>query len=254
MGKNKLFKFREMETFPHVFQYSFDELQNMNGFTLKGKWNNIFFKNTNPIVVELGCGKGEYTVGLAKRYPNKNFIGIDIKGARIWTGAKESFQNDMKNVAFLRTGINLLHHFFAENEVAEIWITFPDPQMKKTRKRLTSSAFLALYKQILQPNGIIHLKTDSNFMYTYTKAIVEENKYKIFTATENLYNDFPKDDILSIKTFYEQQWLARGLDIKYLKFQINNTENIIEPDIDIEHDSYRSFGRNQRSQLNKSNE
>ena len=126
--------------------------------------------------------------------------------------------------------------------------------MKKTRKRLTSSSFLALYKQILQPNGIIHLKTDSNFMYTYTKAIVEENKYKIFTATENLYNDFPKDDILSIKTFYEQQWLARGLDIKYLKFQINNTENIIEPDIDIEHDSYRSFGRNQRSQLNKSNE
>ena len=250
MGKNKLFKFREMEMFPHVFQCSYNELQYSEGFPLKGRWHNDFFGNDNPIVLELGCGKGEYTVGLAKLFPEKNFIGIDIKGARIWTGAKESYSNGMKNVAFLRTGINLLQHFFEENEVAEIWITFPDPQMKKTRKRLTSSAFLSLYEHIMQPNGIVHLKTDSNFMYTYTKAIVEENHYTILTATENLYSDLVDDVILSIKTFYEQQWLARGLNIKYLKFQLHHLENIVEPNIDIEPDGYRSFGRNQRSQLN----
>ncbi len=239
-----------MESFPHVFQCSFSELQNSDGFPLKGRWHADFFKNENPIVLELGCGKGEYTVGLAKLYPEKNFIGVDIKGSRIWTGAKESYQKDMKNVAFLRTGINLLQHFFDKDEVAEIWITFPDPQMKKTRKRLTSSSFLSLYEYIMQPQGVVHLKTDSNFLYTYTKAIIEENRYAILAATENLYNDMPDDEILSIKTFYEQQWLARGLNIKYLKFQLHYIENIIEPNIDIEPDSYRSFGRNQRSQLN----
>ena len=221
-----------MEMFPHVFQCSYNELQYSDGFPLKGKWHSNFFGNDNPIVLELGCGKGEYTVGLAKLFPEKNFIGIDIKGARIWTGAKESYLSGMKNVAFLRTGINLLQHFFEENEVAEIWITFPDPQMKKTRKRLTSSAFLLLYEHIMQPEGIVHLKTDSNFMYTYTKAIVEENHYTILTATENLYGDLVDDKILSIKTFYEQQWLARGLNIKYLKFQLHHLENIVEPNIE----------------------
>ncbi len=239
-----------METFPHVFQCSFSELQNSGDFALKGRWNADFFHNQNPIVLELGCGKGEYTVGLAKLFPEKNFIGIDIKGARIWTGAKESFLNEMKNVAFLRTGINLLNHFFAENEVAEIWITFPDPQMKKTRKRLTSSAFLAMYTQLLAPNGIVHLKTDSNFMYTYTRAIVAENNYEVLADTDDLYASKCANEILSIKTFYEQQWLARGLNIKYLKFRLHALDNIVEPDIEIEYDSYRSFGRNQRSQLN----
>lgn len=249
MGKNKLFKFREMAEFPHVFQCSFSDLQEQGDFEMKGRWHE-FFQNSNPIVLELGCGKGEYAVGLAKRFADKNFIGIDIKGARIWTGAKESYLSGMRNVAFLRTGINLLTHFFAAGEVSEIWITFPDPQMKKTRKRLTSAGFLQIYEQVLQPNGIVHLKTDSNFMYTYTKAIVQENGYKVLTDTNNLYADNSAGDILSIKTFYEQQWLARGIDIKYLQFELSPRENIVEPDVEIEYDSYRSFGRNSRSQLN----
>ena len=249
MGKNKLAKFDDMAGYPHVFQYPFAVLQTQ-GFAMKGHWNEQFFHNDHPIVLELGCGKGEYTVGLGRLFPEKNFIGIDIKGARMWSGAKESLEAGMTNVAFLRTSIELISHFFAPGEVSEIWITFPDPQMKKTRKRLTSSAFLSLYEHIMQPKGIVHLKTDSNFMYTYTKAIVEKNSYTILTATENLYGDLVDDKILSIKTFYEQQWLARGLNIKYLKFQLHHLENIVEPNIDIEPDGYRSFGRNQRSQLN----
>lgn len=243
MGKNKLAKFANMEEYPHVFQYPFSVLKE-KGFEMKGKWNELFFKNNKPIVLELGCGKGEYTVGLAKLFPNKNFIGIDIKGARMWTGAKQSLEEGLPNVAFLRTHIELITHFFAQNEVSEIWITFPDPQMNKTSKRMTSTRFMMLYRQLLKEDGIVHLKTDSNFMFTYTCAMVKENALPVLFETDDLYHSGLADDILKIQTFYEQQWLARGLNIKYIKFECADRENWIEPDIEIDKDDYRSYGRN----------
>ncbi len=243
MAKNKLAKFADMETYPNVFQYTFATLTE-DGFPMKGKWKNDFFQNENPIVLELGCGKGEYTVGLAKLYPEKNFIGIDIKGARMWKGATEALQENMGNVAFLRTHIELIHHFFDENEVAEIWITFPDPQMSKTNKRLTSTRFMKHYASILDENGIVHLKTDSHFLYTYTCAMIKENHLTELVNTDNLYQSGLDDKILSIQTFYEQQWRSRGLNIKYIKFIVPKGKNWTEPDIEIEKDVYRSFGRN----------
>jgi len=246
MGKNKLAKFADLETYPHVFQMPSTALRSGDSFPLKGKWNDEFFKNDNPIVLELGCGKGEYTVGLAKMYPNKNFIGIDIKGARIWTGAKQVFENEIKNAAFVRTNIEMINYFFDENEVSEIWLTFPDPQMKKTTKRLTATNFMRLYQQIMKSDGIIHLKTDSNFMFTYTCEMVKANNYPIKFSTADLYNSDLQDSILDIKTFYEQQWLARGISIKYIQFVLEKRESFIEPDIEIEKDEYRSFGRSAR--------
>lgn len=243
MGKNKLAKFANMEEYPHVFQYPYSVLKEQ-GFDMKGKWNEKFFKNSNPIVLELGCGKGEYTVGLGKLFPNKNFIGVDIKGARMWTGAKQSLEDGMSNVAFLRTHIEMINQFFAPEEVSEIWITFPDPQMNKVNKRMTSTRFMKLYREILIPNGIVHLKSDSNFMFTYTCTMVEENNLPILYKTDDLYHSDLVDDILKIQTYYEQQWLARGLNIKYIKFECQNRDTWIEPDVEIEKDSYRSFGRN----------
>lgn len=246
MAKNKLQKFADMDTYNHVFQYPFAVLRE-KGFEMRGKWNELFFHNDNPIVLELGCGKGEYAVGLARRYPNKNFIGVDIKGARMWSGASQAKEEGINNVAFLRTHIELITHFFAPGEVSEIWITFPDPQMKKTRKRLTSTRMLELYRRILVENGIIHLKSDSPFLYTYTRAMVQENNFPILIDTDDLYNSGIDDDILGIKTFYEQQWLERGKSIKYIKFVCEPRENLIEPDIEIELDDYRSFNRSKRS-------
>ena len=243
MGKNKLSKFANMEEYPHVFQYPFSVLKE-KGFEMKGKWNELFFKNNNPIVLELGCGKGEYTVGLGKLFPNKNFIGVDIKGARMWTGAKQSLEDGMTNVAFLRTHIELIDQFFASGEISEIWITFPDPQMNKTNKRMTSTRFMQLYRRILGIDGIVHLKSDSNFMFTYTCEMVRENQLPVLFETDDLYHSGLVDDILKIQTYYEQQWLARGLNIKYIKFECQGREQWIEPEIEIEKDSYRSFGRN----------
>ncbi len=242
MGKNKLKKFDEMNRLENVFQYPFAVLKN-EGFPLKGRWNSIYFKNDNPIVLELGCGKGEYAVGLARRFGNRNYIGVDIKGARMWTGATQAAAEGIGNVAFLRTNIELIEHFFAPGEVGEIWITFPDPQMKKVRKRLTSTRFLELYRKVLVPDGIIHLKTDSPFLYTYTDALVKLNKLDVDVNTPDLYHLGIDDDILGIKTFYEQQWLERGLTIKYIKFHLDATTVLQEPDIEIEEDTYRSFSR-----------
>ena len=248
MGKNKLAKFAEMETFPHVFQYPFARLQ-VEVFPLKGRWREAFFGNDHPIVLELGCGKGEYTVGLGELYPEKNFIGIDVKGARIWTGAKASHEAGMKNVAFLRGEIEALTSFFTEGEIDEIWITFPDPQMKKVTKRLTSSRFIQRYLGVLREGGRIHLKTDSPFLYTYTRAFVTLNHQTVITDTADLYDGAFEDKILGIRTYYERQWLSRGLTIKYLAFVPHlPEEGFVEPDIEIEPDSYRSFSRSRRVQ------
>lgn len=246
MGKNKLQKFDDMGRYPHVFQYPFSKLKE-SGFDLAGGWNDRFFQNDRPIVLELGCGKGEYTVGLARLYPDKNFIGVDIKGARIWSGARESLETGLSNVAFLRTNIELIHYFFAPGEVSEIWITFPDPQMKKVRKRLTSTGFMAQYRRILNPGGIVHLKTDSQFLFTYTCEMVQANRYPVLYQTDNLYESDFNDPVLGIKTFYEQQWLERGLNIKYIQFVCEDREQLVEPEVEIEYDSYRSFNRSKRS-------
>jgi tRNA (guanine-N7-)-methyltransferase len=219
------------------------------GFDLKGKWNAGFFGNDRPIVLELGCGKGEYTVELAKLYPDKNFIGLDIKGARMWTGAKASQEEGLTNVAFLRTHIELIRNFFEQGEVSEIWITFPDPQMSKLNRRMTSTRFMQLYGEILESNGLVHLKTDSNFMFCYTKAMIEANNLPVLFQTDDLYHSGYADDILKIQTFYEQQWLARGLNIKYIKFEYQPPTQWTEPDIEIEQDEYRSFGRHNSQQI-----
>ncbi len=242
MGKNKLKKFREMESIDFVFQYPYGVLKE-KGFQMKGHWHEEFFGNSNPIVLELGCGKGEYTVGLARRYPGKNFIGLDIKGARIWTGATEAQRDGIANVAFVRTNIELLPEFFAPGEVDEIWITFPDPQMKKVRKRLTSTRFLDLYRKVAKPGALIHLKTDSPFLYAYTSALTRLNGITPEIDTDDLYDGSLTDDILSIKTFYERQWLERGMKIKYICFPLDHTTLLQEPADDIPYDTYRSFPR-----------
>lgn len=249
MGKNKLKKFREMETIDFVFQYPFSVV-NETGFPHRGKWHSEVFGNDKPIVLELGCGKGEYTVGMARRYTDKNFIGVDIKGSRMWTGATQARNEGLGNVAFLRTNIELIDRFFAAGEVAEIWITFPDPQMKKERKRLTSTRFLELYRLISKDNALIHLKSDSPFLYTYTKSVVEENRLPIVTDTNDLYHSGIVDDILNIRTYYEQQWLARGLSIKYISFKLPHEGELVEPDVEIPFDTYRSYSRGTLETMN----
>ena len=238
MGKNKLKKFAEMETFSNVFQPPYKPMT--------GRWRESFFHNDNPIVLELGCGRGEYTVGLAERYPDKNFIGVDIKGARMWAGAKMAIEKELPNVAFLRTNIEFITEFFAADEIDEIWITFCDPQMKKATKRLTSTYFMQRYHKIMKPSGIIHLKTDSPFLYTYTMEMLRLNPYPVLANTDDLYSlQSPIFlDAQALQTHYEKQWLDRGMSIKYIEWQLVPLTSWEEPTIEIEKDTYRSYGRN----------
>ena len=217
-SKNKLKRFHENETFKNVVQPTRDEV--ISGYKLKGNWHS-FFKNSNPIVVELGCGKGEYTISLAEKYPNKNFIGIDIKGARFWRGAKTSLENNLNNVAFLRTQIELMEFCFAFNEISEIWITFPDPQIKykRTKHRLVNEEFLKKYQNVLSKNGVIHLKTDSEFLHGYLLGLLHEGKHQILFANHDIYNSSsPPEEAISIQTFYEKQYLKQNKPITYIKF------------------------------------
>ena len=257
MGKGKLAKFAEMETFNNVFQYPYSVIDNVP-FEMKGKWREGFFKNDNPIVLELGCGKGEYAVGMARMFPNINFIGVDIKGARMWTGAKAAIEEGLPNVAFLRTNIEIIDRFFADGEVQEIWLTFSDPQMKNERKRLTSTYFMERYRRFLVDGGLIHLKTDSNFLFTYTKEMVKENKLEVEMCTDDLYHATDLDEgtksILGIRTYYESMWLERGLNIKYIKFKLPKEGTLTEPDVEIEYDDYRSYHREGRSGKIKKNQ
>lgn len=222
MGKNKLQHYKDIESYDNLFQYSYEEIK--KGFPLKGKWKKDYFRNNKPITLELGCGKGEYTLGLAKKYPDKNFIGIDIKGARLWRGCKTALEEELKNIVFIRTPIELIEHYFGEGEIDEIWITFPDPHLKtpRTRKRLTYPRFLELYRNILAKGGIIHLKTDNQMLFDYTYELLNELNLEIIFHTRDLYNSGIDDDILSIKTFYEKKFLEKNIPIKYLKFRIDN--------------------------------
>ncbi len=223
-SKNKLKRFNENETFNNVFQPTRDDLVNQK-FSLKGNWNTLYFKNKNPLILELGCGKGEYTVALAQKYPNKNFIGIDIKGARFWRGAKTAIEKGLDNVAFLRTQIELIDYAFSENEVDEIWITFPDPQIKykRTKHRMTNSSFLKRYKSILKPDGVIHLKTDSEFMHGYTLGLLHGEGHEVLYANHNVYKqEGSPEEVTSIQTFYESQYLEQNKAITYIRFKIKN--------------------------------
>ena len=224
MGKNKLARFAENKILPNVFQPTRDEA--LDNYPLKGKWRTEVFKNQNPIVLELGCGKGEYSVGLAKSFPNKNCIGIDIKGARFWFGAKEAVEKNLNNVAFLRTQIELVDCFFDHDEVDEIWITFPDPQIKyrRTKHRMTHPDFLDRYKKILKKDGIVHLKTDSEFLHGYTLGLLQGQGHEIISAHHDIYGApeyEPGTPLLrEIKTYYEGLFSAKGKTITYLKFRI----------------------------------
>ena len=223
MAKNKLQKFEDLNFFKNTIQPEKKDLLN-DDFNIKGNWNKEF-KNNNPIVLELGCGKGEYTINLAKKFPNCNYIGIDIKGSRIWKGAKFAVENELKNVRFLRTQIEFLPFCFSKNEVSEIWITFPDPQIKyrRRKKRLTGINMLNRYQSVLQQGGLLHLKTDSHFLHGYTLGVLEKLKSNIILTSHDIYNSNLSEthEFLSIKTFYEKKFLKNNQPITYICFQIN---------------------------------
>lgn len=252
MSKGKLAKFADMERYGNVFQYPYSVAEQVP-FEMKGRWREQYFKNDNPIVLELGCGRGEYTVGLARLFPDTNFIGVDIKGARMWTGATQALGDGLKNVAFLRTNIEIIDRFFSTDEVREVWLTFSDPQMKNYRKRLTSTHFLERYRKFMVDGGVVHVKTDSNFLFTYTTYMVRKNNLPLLFRTEDLYHtdglDAQTERILGIRTYYESQWIERGMDIRYMKFGLPRAGVLAEPDIEIPLDDYRSYKRTKRSSL-----
>lgn len=230
-AKRKLEKFAQNKTFPHFFEPKFN-FSEPSDFEMKGNWSNNFFKNNKQLILELGCGKGEYTVELAQKFSNFNYIGVDIKGARMWKGANDALNLNLKNVAFLRSRIEFTPFCFGENEVAEIWITFPDPQLgprKRIKKRLSSTNFLSIYQNFIVDNGIINLKTDDDTLYYYTKSIVELNNLKLLIDTDELYNSPYYSGVLTLKTHYEKMWNKENKTIKYLKFQLPKNLKLIEP-------------------------
>jgi len=231
--KNKLERFAEMKTFSNVIEPSFDEVFNAD-YKLKGSWRKKFFENNHPIILELGCGKGEYTVNLAKQYPGINFIGVDIKGARMWKGAKKAREEGLNNTVFLRTRIDFINSFFKPNEINEIWVTFPDPQPKKAKKRLISTKFLSYYQKILKNNGIVHLKTDNSNIYEYACKIASINHLDVLKKTHDIHNSNDEElkPIVEIQTFYEKKFMEEGKTIKYLSFKLNQSKKLIEPQND----------------------
>ena len=247
MGKDKLRKFKENETFRCLLQPSTAEVLGKD-HPIKGNWCDRMFGNSNPIVVELGCGKGEYTVDLAQRNPAFDYVGVDIKGARLWKGAKYATEYNLGNVAFLRTRIEFIGSLFAPDEVSEIWITFADPQLKKPKKRLTSPLFLERYRNLLKKGGIVHLKTDSRLLHEYTRAVVEQNGLKMLACATDIYGaDREKlygtplesicgrdavDALFQVQTFYESQYLAQGIPITYMSFLIDHEGPYAAPDFD----------------------
>jgi tRNA (guanine-N7-)-methyltransferase len=225
VGKNKAARWAEMKSFNNLFEPSADGLYKKD-HPLKGDWQNVIFKNINPVIVEMGCGKGEYTIGLANRFPQNNYVGIDIKGARMWRGSKTAHEKNIQNVAFLRTRIEFINSFFSADEVDEIWLTFPDPHPKRRNagKRLTSPDFLNSFRKFLKDNGIIHLKTDNKELYMYTAEVIKQNDLEIISATDDLYSGAMNSDILSIKTHYEQIFLKKGISICYLAFRLRKNQ------------------------------
>jgi len=250
MSKGKLAKFADMERFENVFQYSYSEAASSD-IAMRGHWRELCFHSDGPIVLELGCGRGEYTVELGRRRKDANFVGVDIKGARMWTGAKAALEEKLTNVAFLRTNIEMIDRFFAPGEVDEIWLTFSDPQMKNVHKRLTSTFFLERYRRFMADGGLIHLKTDSNFLFQYTLCLLEHNGMKAEKAIADIHRSGDIDpstrELLSIRTYYEQQWMDRGISIKYLRFRLPHEGKLEESGVEIEFDSYRSYNRQRRT-------
>jgi len=223
MGKNKLKRFAENETFENLFQHNDFDARN-EPFPLKGKWHTSYFKNNNPIVLELGCGRGEYTIGMAQCFPDKNFIGIDRKGARIWRGCKDGIEKNLKNVGFLRIKIEDIEHYFDTNEVHEIWVTFPDPQLRKERRRLISPNFISKYQKIIDPTGIIHLKTDSRELYEYVVETAPIEKWEILENIANVYETGESSILTEIQTFYEKKWLLEKKAISYISLLYTSGE------------------------------
>jgi tRNA (guanine-N7-)-methyltransferase len=248
MSKGKLAKFADMATYENVFQYPYPVVSDVP-FNMRGHWHEQYFHNDNPIILELGCGKGEYAVDLARRHQDLNFIGVDIKGARMWTGATQALNEGLKNVAFLRTNIEIIDRFFSQDEVQQLWLTFSDPQMKNVRKRLTSTYFLERYRKFLVNDGVIHLKTDSNFLFTYTTVMARHNSLPITAYTTDLYEDEGEGlaEARSVQTYYEKMWLSRGISIKYLQMILPRTTPLEEPGVEIPLDEYRSYHRTKRS-------
>ncbi|OFY39820.1 MAG: tRNA (guanosine(46)-N7)-methyltransferase TrmB [Bacteroidetes bacterium GWF2_40_14] len=231
MGKDKLKRFAENESFKCLFQPDFDDVFRKD-YMLKGRWHSDVFKNDNPIVLELGCGRGEYTVEMGRKYPEINFIGIDIKGARLWRGAKSATEESLPNVAFVRCRIEFIEWLFGPGEVSEIWITFADPQINRDNKRLTGTLFLERYRKFLIPDGIIHLKTDSLYLHNYTVAMAKLNHLEITEENKDIYGSGRADELLSIKTHYEENYLSMGVAITYLTFKLSSYNKLIEPEKD----------------------